>query len=40
VALAAVLIVTETSAGDQLGDEATEVAAKRAGVAAAAALSA
>jgi uridine phosphorylase len=40
VALAAVLIVTETSGGGRLGDEATEVAAKRAGVAAAAVLSA
>jgi hypothetical protein len=40
VALAAVLIVTETSLGDQLGDEETEVAAKRAGAAAAIALSA
>ena len=37
VALAAVLVVTETSAGGRLADEAMEVAAKRAGSAAAAA---
>ncbi|HEX3734325.1 MAG TPA: hypothetical protein VHU86_04150 [Solirubrobacterales bacterium] len=40
VALAAVLIVTETSAGGQLGDEEAELVAKRAGGAAAAVLSA
>lgn len=38
VALAAVLVVTETRAGEQLGDEAMETAAKTAGNAAAAAL--
>jgi purine-nucleoside phosphorylase len=40
VALAAVLVVAETSAGTRLRDEELEVAAKRAGIAAEAALSA
>jgi uridine phosphorylase len=39
VAMAAVLIVTETSAGEQLDEDATELAARRAGDAASAALS-
>jgi uridine phosphorylase len=39
VALAAVLIVTETSTGEQLGEEQAAAAVKRAGVAAKAALS-
>jgi uridine phosphorylase len=40
VELAAILIVTETATGEQLGDEAGALAAKRAGTAARAALSA
>ncbi len=40
VALAAVLIVTETTAGKRLSDEAGELAARRAGLAASAVLSA
>jgi uridine phosphorylase len=40
LALAAVLIVAATASGEQLGDEATEAAAKRAGAAAGAVLSA
>jgi uridine phosphorylase len=40
VAVAAVLIVAETAAGERLGDDAAELAAKRAGSAAAAVLSA
>jgi uridine phosphorylase len=40
VAVAAILIVAETAAGERLGDVESELAAKRAGVAAAAALSA
>jgi uridine phosphorylase len=40
VALAAILVVTESTDGEQLGDEAGEAAATRAGTAAAAALSA
>jgi uridine phosphorylase len=40
VALAAVLIVGETVSGEQLGDEALELAAKRAGTASSAVLSA
>jgi uridine phosphorylase len=39
VGLAAVLIVTATAAGEELGDEAGEAAATRAGIAASAALS-
>jgi uridine phosphorylase len=39
VSLAVVLIVTETRGGGRLGDEALEVAAKKAGIAAEAALS-
>ncbi len=40
IEIAAVLIVAESAAGDQAGDELLEVAAKRAGTAAAAALGA
>jgi uridine phosphorylase len=40
VAVAAILIVAETAAGERLGDDAAELAAKRAGSAAAAVLSA
>ena len=39
VALAAVLVVTASASGEQLGDEAEALAAKRAGIAARAALS-
>ena len=39
VAIAAILIVTETATGELAGDEATELAAKRAGAAASAVLS-
>ena len=40
IAVAAILIVAETAAGEPLGDDAAELAAKRAGAAASAALSA